>query len=205
MPVRFPGPDSRPASESETGSRRLTFSNGLTSLRLLAAPVFCWSLANDETTLAVVLFWLAVVSDLVDGRVARARGETTAFGGLLDHAADATFVSLGLAALATQGRVPLALAPLVAVAFVQYVVDSRSLAGRSLRPSSLGRLNGILYFVPIGAIVTRDALGLARPADAIAMRIGWVLVVSTVISMLSRAWALWRARKTASVDISAGP
>jgi uncharacterized protein with PQ loop repeat len=53
--------------------------------------------------------------------------------------------------------------------------------------------------------VTRDALGLARPADAIAMRIGWVLVVSTVISMLSRAWALWRARKTASVDISAGP
>ena len=61
----------------------LTLSNGLTSMRLLAAPVFfCW-VVEGAWIAACVVFWLAVASDLVDGRLARARGETSVFGGVL--------------------------------------------------------------------------------------------------------------------------
>ena len=167
--------------------------NALSGLRLLSAPAFALSLAEGRTALAFALFWLAVVTDLLDGRVARARGEVSAVGGLLDHLADATFVTLGLLAAAARGAAPHALPVLVALAFAQYAADSRALRGELLRASVLGRLNGIAYFVPLGTVVVRDAAGLAFPTDAWLRLLGWFLVASTLLSMLDRAHALLRA------------
>ena len=169
-----------------------TWSNALTVSRLIAAPFFFCSLLGEASVLAAVLFWGAVATDVADGRVARARGETSAFGGLLDHATDASFVSLGLAALAMQDIVSIALPILVVAAFLQSMLDSKSLAGRELRASILGRWNGIFYFVPLGAVVTRDLLGFSWPSDGLIGLLGFVLVVSTAISMLDRAWAFFR-------------
>ena len=68
--------------------RWLTWANALTSLRLIAAWPFYFSIESGAWRVACGLFWMAVASDLVDGRVARARGESSALGGLLDHASD---------------------------------------------------------------------------------------------------------------------
>ena len=155
-------------------------------MRLVAAPVLYWLIVNQFWWPACLLFWLAVASDVFDGRLARARGETSAFGGLLDHASDAIFVTLGQAALVKTGWVPALLPVLIIAAFLQYVFDSRILARRDLRASFLGRWNGIFYFIPPGVIVTREALGLALPSDRIVFCFGWVLVVSTLISMADR-------------------
>ena len=174
----------------------MTWSNALTVSRLIAAPFFFCALLGGSTTLAAFLFWGAVATDLADGRVARARGETSAFGGLLDHATDASFVSLGLTALAMQGVVSMALPVLVVAAFLQYMLDSKSLAGCELRASILGRWNGIFYFVPLGAVVTRDVLGLAWPGNGLVELLGLALVASTAISMLDRGWALFRSARS---------
>lgn len=171
-----------------------TWANALTSARLVAAPFFFCALVGGADRLALVLFWGAVATDVADGRIARARGETSAFGGLLDHATDASFVTLGLCALARDGIVPTWLPFLVVAAFIQYVLDSRSLAGRTLRASALGRWNGIFYFVPLGTIATREGLGLAWPPEAWVTVIGWALVGTTLISMGERAWVLLRSR-----------
>jgi len=172
----------------------LTLSNALTSMRLIAAPFFCALIAAGSWGAAFTIFWLAVVSDLLDGRLARARNETSAFGGILDHGSDATFVTLGNLALATSGVVPLLLPIVIVAAFVQYALDSRILSGRALRTSRLGRWNGILYFFPAGIVVTREVLGLASPGNAVVFAIGWILVVSTSISMIDRLWNLLAAR-----------
>ena len=174
--------------------RLLTWSNALTTSRLVAAPFFYCSLAQEAALASAVLFWAAVGTDVADGRVARARGESSNFGGLLDHATDASFVSLGLLALAMNGAVPIALPLLVVAAFVQYMLDSKSLAGRALRASALGRWNGIFYFVPLGIVVTRDLLGLTWPDDALVHLLGLVLVATTLVSMADRAWTLLTAR-----------
>jgi len=179
---------------AELASRRLTWSNALTALRLLAAPFFWCALVGDSIGLACGLFGLAVATDMADGRLARARGEVSAFGGLLDHATDASFVTLGLAALAARGIVPWALPALVAAAFVQYVLDSKSLAGRELQGSFLGRWNGILYFVPLGIFVTREALRLDWPSDLSIRSFALALVASTILSMAARARTLLRLR-----------
>ncbi len=172
----------------------ITRSNGLSAIRLILAPVFHHAVVENAWGLACVLFWIAVATDWFDGRVARARGESTAFGGLLDHASDATFVSLGLLALAQADRIPIGLPLLVALAFVQYVLDSRALEGRRLRASALGRWNGILYFVPPGLLVMREVLGLAAPSDDAIRFLGWLLVLTTLVSMIDRGWALVSSR-----------
>jgi phosphatidylglycerophosphate synthase len=174
------------APEPEQTQRWFTPSNGLTLTRLVAAPFFYWLIVNRFWWAACLVFWLAVVSDIVDGRLARSRGETSTLGGILDHVSDATFVTLGNLALVRTGGVPVLLPPLILAAFLQYAFDSRILAGRELRASSLGRWNGIFYFVPPGVIVTREALGLEVPPDQMISIVGWVLVISSLISMVDR-------------------
>jgi len=115
-------------------------------------------------------------------------------GGLMDHATDATFVTLLLAGLWSTGLVPWPLPLLVAAAFLQYMADSRALSGRTLRASWLGRVNGIGYFVLAAVLVYRNALGLGLPGDAAIEAFAWLLVLSTVASMLHRARAWLSAR-----------
>jgi phosphatidylglycerophosphate synthase len=176
-------------------SQYLTWSNALTTLRFLSAPFFFCSLLGGAWGAACALFWFAVATDVADGRLARARGEASAFGGLLDHATDASFVGLGLAALAVLGVVPAALPVVVVIAFAQYVLDSKSLKGKALRTSFLGRWNGIFYFVPLGVVVTRDAIGLTFPADSLVWTLAVGLTLSTLASIADRAWTLRGVRR----------
>jgi len=176
-------------------ARLITLSNAVTGLRLVSVPFFFLALVGRDWPIACALFWLAVGTDFVDGRIARARGESTSFGGLLDHASDALFVTTGLGALALGGRVPAILPALVAIAFVQYVLDSRSLAGEPLRASALGRWNGVLYFVPLGIVVTREAAVLAAPSDGVVAGLAWALVVSTALSIADRGLTLLRLHR----------
>lgn len=175
-----------------------TRANALTVLRLAAAPACALAIVCGAPGVALALFALAVATDLTDGRVARRYGETSPLGGLLDHATDATFVSLGCAAIAAGGELPWLLPPMIVAAFVQYVVDSQS--GRraavpgarsrwSLRASALGRWNGIAYFVVLGIPVVRDGLALGWPPGVWVRALGWALVATTAVSMLDRLLA----------------
>ncbi|MEN8183150.1 MAG: CDP-alcohol phosphatidyltransferase family protein [Myxococcota bacterium] len=181
----------------------LSRANALTMARAASAPLLVLAILRDAPLVAAGLFALAVVTDLADGRVARRYGEATRLGALLDHATDALFVSAGLGALAHQGVVPGALPWLVAAAFGQYVLDSRSARRRPLgdgplRASRLGRWNGIAYFVLLGIPVVRDALGLGWPPGWVVQVLGWLLVASTLVSMTDRALAWRRHRRQSS-------
>lgn len=172
----------------------LTPANTLTLLRLLLALPFALAVRAGSPVAASLVFALAAATDLVDGRVARARGETSARGGFLDHAADAAFVSAGAAALACVGVLPWPLAPLIAVAFVQYALDSRLMRAHGLQANALGRWNGIAYYVVVAIPVVRDALGLGWPGAGLVRALGWALIFSTVLSIGDRLRLLARAR-----------
>ncbi|MEE9279583.1 MAG: CDP-alcohol phosphatidyltransferase family protein [Myxococcota bacterium] len=170
--------------------------NALSLLRLTLVPPLAWAILGGGTAaarVAALLFVVAIASDLLDGRIARRRGTTSALGRALDHGSDFAFVASGLAAAAVRGVVPWLLPGLVALAFAQYAVDSYLLQRtRRLRMSALGRWNGILYFVPLGGVILVD-LG----ADVLAVLIApvsWALVVSTLASMADRLLELGRRR-----------
>lgn len=183
------------ATQTFDRSRVVTWANGLTLARLASAPALAVALVAQAPWPAALLFVFAVASDFADGAVARRRGDSSALGGVLDHAADAAFVTFGLGALAHAGAVPAVLPPLIFLAFAQYALDSRALAGSALRPSSLGRWNGISYYVLLGIPVLRDALGLPFPPAGFVRLLGWLLVVSTLVSIADRARALFFPRR----------
>jgi cardiolipin synthase len=171
-----------------------TRANALTLARLLIAPALAAALLAHAPGRAAVLFFMAVATDLADGWVARHYGEVSPLGGFIDHAVDATFVVIATAALARLGVLPVLLPGAIAAAFLQYALDSRVLSASGLFPSRLGRWNGIAYYVIAAVPITRDGLGLAWPPPALVHALGWLLVVSTALSMLDRLRLLLRAR-----------
>ncbi len=170
--------------------------NLLTGLRLLlafpAAAAFAVENLLPPPALACMLL-AAIASDYLDGRIARARGTASARGQLFDHATDCLFVTACLAGAAMSGLAPWLLPPLVAGAFLQYVLDSRYMHRRkSLRMSFLGRWNGILYFVPLVLIAAGrlfDAGAFQNLLYQGATMLGWLLVLSTVASIVDRVLA----------------
>jgi len=167
----------------------LTWANLLTLIRFACIAPCALCIANRYWGWAAAFFTLAVVTDLLDGKLARHCGVESPLGGLFDHATDALFVSAALAALAWIALVPWLLSVLVLFAFLQYTLDSRALAGRHLRTSWLGRNNGIAYFVVVGIPTVREALGLGWPDNLLVSALAWLLVGSTVVSMADRARA----------------
>ena len=101
---------------------------------------------------------------------------------------------MGLAAFAFRGATPSLLPPVIALAFIQYALDSRALAGRPLRTSPIGRSNGLAYYVLLGLLVV---LELAEGGDSDSILLygfGWVLVLTSLVSMVDRLLA-WRSTR----------
>ena len=170
----------------------LTLANATSASRLALVPVSVYAVLAERWALAAAIFVVAVASDFLDGFLARRRGTVSAFGGVLDHTADAIYVTVTLWAIAyaeAQLRVDMVpgILPLfIALAFLQYLLDSRALAGKQLRASSLGRINGIAYFVLVGTVIFRNALELEwLPGEAIYWA-GLAILLSTLASMIDR-------------------
>ncbi len=174
----------------------MTLANALTGLRLLAAPFCAWAVATGRWRLALALFALAVLTDLLDGVAARRFGQATPGGGFFDHATDCTFVTLTLAGLAAVGWVPWLLVALIPSAFVQYTFDSGALAGRALRTNSLGKINGVGYFVLAGTVIGREAFSLDWLVPLLIVVFAWVLVATTLASMGDRLLYLVKIRRS---------
>jgi phosphatidylglycerophosphate synthase len=167
--------------------------NALTAVRLLLVFPFAFYMARGDrrsAILALVAWVVALITDFLDGPIARRRGTVTAWSGTFDHTTDFLFVTSGLFAGALRGAFPWILPVLITAAFAQYVIDSywihrhTKLMHTRLRGSKLGRYNGMLYFVPTCMdILIRMGLMFLQPVLTILV---WLLVVSTLVSMAQR-------------------
>ena len=138
----------------------------------------------------MVLYLAAVITDMVDGPVARHLDIDSAWGGLLDHGSDAFFVIVGLTALSLHLEVTLILPVLIGLAFLQYVFDSGAHLGEHLIASQLGRYNGIAYFALIGLMLGAEGLPMLEPIKVPMIIVYWLLSLSTLLSIFDR----WRGR-----------
>ena len=173
----------------------MTWANALSLTRLLVAPLAAFAIGQESWLAAAALFWVAVATDLVDGPIARKQRNASPLGGKIDHGSDATWVVCATAALAYIDVLTPLLPVLIAVAFVQYVVDSGAHRQSPLRASQLGRWNGILYFVLIGVAINQPATGLTIVPAAGLAAAGWLLTLSTAVSMTDRAIAILVSRR----------
>ena len=175
--------------------------NALTAVRLLLVLPMAAALARPNLLapgIVALVLCVAIASDYFDGPIARRTGTASAKGQLFDHSTDCLFVTGGLAGAAIAGAVTPILPVLIPFAFGQYVVDSYVWhRQRQLRASFLGRWNGILYFVPLVLVA---AARLPFPAGFASLLLvatgvlGYLLVASTIVSMIDRATTPSRSR-----------
>jgi CDP-diacylglycerol---glycerol-3-phosphate 3-phosphatidyltransferase len=84
--------------------------NALTTLRIVMVPFFGWALLVDDgtsvlwRTVAWLLFVLAMVTDKVDGDIARSKNLVTDFGKIADPIADKALMGTALVILSALGE-----------------------------------------------------------------------------------------------------
>ena len=129
----------------------------------------------------------AVVSDLIDGPIARRFNQATVLGTRIDHTADFVFVFFGLVGLTLHDEtvVPVALPLLQFCAFFEYAYKGPQ-SHKSLLPSRLGRYNGISYFVVVVATTTQFTFQINWIPSELIYGICWGLVATTIASLAIR-------------------
>jgi len=85
---------------------RWTPSNVISLARLGLLPPLAWALLADATGWVVAIGLLSFLSDMLDGMLARRRGEVTELGKLLDPLADKLLAGTAAVVLTLQGRLP---------------------------------------------------------------------------------------------------
>ncbi|MFC5179588.1 CDP-diacylglycerol--glycerol-3-phosphate 3-phosphatidyltransferase [Nocardioides taihuensis] len=98
-------------SQTDATPSNLNLPNALTTLRIVMVPFFGWALLQDGgdsitwRVVAFVLFVGAMITDKIDGDIARSRNLVTNFGKIADPIADKAITGMALIALSIVGDV----------------------------------------------------------------------------------------------------
>src|SRR6185437_13543957 len=146
------------AAEPDPMGRVWTVPNLISMARLAGVPVFLWLVLGPRSAVAdwwaVGLLIAAGLSDWLDGKIARALGQTSRLGQLLDPAADRLYIVATVIALAVRAIIPwwlvIALAVREVVMAVVLLVLRRHGWG-SLQVSFVGKAAtlALLYAFPL--------------------------------------------------------
>ena len=167
----------------------LNLPNVLTMGRLVAVPFFALLLLLDGTSdgarlLAAALFAAACLTDVVDGHLARSRGQVTDFGVMADPIADKALVGTALVGLSLLGALPWWATAVVLGREVAVTVMRSVLARHGMIPASRG---GKLKCLSQNIAVTLYLLPLSGLAADLRMPALLVAVAATVLTGLDYA------------------
>jgi cardiolipin synthase len=139
----------------------ITVPNLLSIFRILLVPIFLWSLLNHKSFAALLVFFIAGITDLLDGLAARIWHQQSKLGAILDPTGDkllmaTSFVALTVPSLARPNTLPLWLT--VTVIFRDLLISGGALYGylawrqKSFLPTLLGKIStgcqvGMIFLV----------------------------------------------------------
>lgn len=144
----------------------------LTSLRVAAIPILVAVLLSDfrcKEIISFLIFFLATLTDLLDGFFARRKKQTTVLGQLLDPMADKLLIASVLICLVGLGSVPAWMAVIIigreiAVTGFRAIASSR---GINIPASFLGKFKmgletGTIFFLLLGREILGSLYALAN-------------------------------------------
>lgn len=187
---------SEPLSTWDTANWRvqaIALPNLLTYVRIIAVPVFVWAFLAGRSTLALVLFAMAAVTDGLDGLLARALHMQTRLGTLLDPIADKLLTLAALVLLVARGELPAWLLGMVLVRDGGIALGTAHLrASRILVPSTPTRFGKYATFTLLSTIT----LALVRMVHRSAVLDGYIVAggilalvcVTVTIIQYGRRW-----------------
>ena len=189
--------------DHDVSSRVFTLANLVSVIRLMAIPVFLYLVIEDRLLAAFILLVAAVLTDFVDGMIARRMNQITRLGKFLDPFADRLFIAATVVALAIQGVVPwwfvVAVMLRDALLGVGGIVMSRFGHG-TLPVKWWGKVAtfGLLFVLPlfllsvmvtehVSASVGQTLMAIAWPIAVVAVALYWVVGVSYLFGAIRLA------------------
>lgn len=129
--------------------------NFYTILRVLLVPVFLFTLLSYENYLAaVIIFWVAAITDLIDGHLARKHNLISTFGKIADPIADKALTGGAWIGLSALGFIPwiataLILVREIGITFLRLrVVDTKEVAAdRGGKTKTTFQITTISFFL----------------------------------------------------------
>jgi len=173
----------------------LNIPNLLTWFRILLIPVFLAVFYLSDTTLSLhhkhlvstVIFALAALTDWLDGYLARALNQTSAFGAFLDPVADKLMVAAALIVLVKLGYVDMVIA---------FIIIGREIAISALREwmaqlgeskstavSMLGKVKTVFQMSAILLLLCHESL-VGLPAHTLGTLLIYLAAILTLWSMV---------------------
>ena len=142
--------------------------NLITAGRILLVPPTAWALVQQHFLLALILFFVAGVSDAVDGFLAKYYGWTSRLGALLDPVADKLLLVTSYLALAWVGLLPMWLLALVVlrdlVIVTGAVVYNFHIQRLEAEPTVISKLNTLLQILLVLLVIVHEAWGWGQSA-----------------------------------------
>ena len=153
--------------------------NALTVVRILLLPVVVWRFVIGDATGALIAYLAAMLTDALDGIIARKFTQITALGKLLDPLADKLSLVTLLGLFVSDGQIPLWVLAIILVKEVTMVIGGGVALKRGV----------VVYALPIGKVTTvvfvlsiiARFLALTQIADTL-------LWISVALSMVALIW-----------------
>ncbi|MGZ5429272.1 MAG: CDP-alcohol phosphatidyltransferase family protein [Thermoanaerobaculia bacterium] len=176
--------------------RPWTLPNFLTFARLVSLPFLVIAILGGRHGVALAIFLVAAITDIVDGYVARRFGMGSPLGAWLDPIVDkfflvSTFVVFALPSTPTVLRIPIWLLVLTmfrdVFALVICLVMFLALGVRDFPPSILGKLT---TFLEISTVVAILLVNLGRLPAVVATTCMQLVAVFATVSGLHYTWRI---------------
>lgn len=164
---------------------RVNIPNLITLGRILLVPVIIWAITSGQMAVAFVLFFIAGVSDAVDGFLAKRLNMQSEIGALLDPLADkcllvSIYVALGIAAEIPRWLVILVVSRdviIVGAVMVSWLLDRPI----PMKPLMVSKLNTVAQVIYAGLVLAALGFGFVfKPFDTILMALVTVLTLLSV-------------------------
>ena len=157
-------------------------------MRLLLVPFVAMSILYHRYGLALIIFLVSGISDLVDGLIARKLGQKTKLGALLDPMADklllsTSFILLTISASKLSVPIPLWLTVMVFGRDIIIIVSAVAIAlitgFTNFDPTIYGKASTLLQVLTVLGVLVVNHLA----ADAIYVQ--WLFYVTFAITLIS--------------------
>jgi cardiolipin synthase len=189
-----------------------TIPNALSVLRLLGVPLFLWLILRPVfhgphmDGWAILVLALAGLTDYLDGKIARAFGQTSRIGALLDPAADRLYILATLIGLAWRDIIPVWLVVLLVGRDVLMGIPLAILKRHGYGPPPVHFMGkaatfNLLYAFPL--LLLGDGHGALNDA---AGAIGWAFAIwGTALYWLAAGLYVVQVRRVVREDAARGP
>jgi cardiolipin synthase len=182
--------------------------NSLTLLRILLVPVFTYYFLAGEYRIALLIFVITSLTDIVDGTLARLLQKKTTLGAALDPAADKLLMFVTFIVLAMRSLVPPWLAILVIFRDLWIIggIAVLKFTHKPLyfRPIRLSKLTTFFQLLTIFLAFSLTFLRAERPASLMSLEpelarvLAWVIYIAAAMTVASGiqytriGWSLYR-------------